>query len=192
MIFFFHSLFFAYCNTYSIKWVKSPGLSRLPMKIGFELAIKGVGEVFFFNKQTHAHKEKERGWWGWLVNLAPSISFKRIPYPIHHITKPNVPFLSNNTYLWSQVFFPLITSRFFLGGIFHLLRKKYIYFTWNKLTLKAQFFIDDVDKFFEFSRSDGYYNVNSAQFLRKKKILLDFLILPNLVMIREICILLIK
>ena len=147
---------------------------------------------FFLKKQTHAHKERERGWWGWLVNLAPSISFKRIPYPIHHITKSNVPFLSNNTYLWSQVFFPLITSRFFSGGIFHLSRKKYIYFTWNKLTLKAQFFIDDLDKFFEFSRSDGYYNVNSAQFLRKKKILLDFLILPNLVMTREICILLIK
>ena len=82
---------------------------------------------FFFEKQTHAHKERERGWWGWLVNLTSSISFKRIPYPIHHITKPNVPFLSNNTYLWSQVFFPLITSRFFLGGTFHLLRKKYIY-----------------------------------------------------------------
>ena len=137
-------------------------------KLALSWQSKELVRFLFFKKQTHAHKERERGWWGWLVNLAPSISFKRIPYPIHHITKSNVPFLSNNTYLWSQVFFPLITSRFFSGGIFHLSRKKYIYFTWNKLTLKAQFFIDDLDKFFEFSRSDGYYNVNSAQFLRRK------------------------
>ena len=109
-------------------------------KLALSWQSKELVRFYFFKKQTHAHKEKERGWWGWLVNLAPSISsfffflrmapsisFKRIPYPIHHITKPNVPFLSNNTYLWSQVFFPLITSRFFLGGTFHLLRKKYIY-----------------------------------------------------------------
>ena len=125
-----------------------PGWGGSLWKLVFESAIKGVGEV------------------DWLVNSAPPISFKRIPYPIHHITNPIVPFLSNNTYLWSQVFFffSLITSRFFLGGIFHLLRNIYIYI----YILKAQFFIDDLDKFFEFSRSDGYYNMNNAQFFRKK------------------------
>ena len=126
------------------------GWGGSPWKLVFELVIKGVGEV------------------DWLVYLAlaPSISFKRIPYPIHHITNPIVPFLSNNTYLWSQVFFFPSSLQDFSWGGFFIYWGKYIYI--YIYILKAQFFIDDLDKFFEFSRSDGYYNMNSAQFLRKK------------------------
>ena len=79
---------------------------------------KELVRFLFFKKQTHAHKERERGWWGWLVNLAHQYHSKE--YPTLSTTSLNLmsPFYLTTHICDLKFFFPLSLQDFSRGGFF--------------------------------------------------------------------------